>query len=80
MLRAQPMIDLTMTTKEVESHLSNEISIDAFYQKNKVEPNFDENFYQTRYPETKDFYQPYCKNENIDNCISELFSIIQKHH
>jgi len=67
MLRAQPMIDLTMTTKEVESHLSNEISIDAFYQKNKVDPNFDENFYQTRYPETKDFYQPYCKNENIDN-------------
>ena len=42
-------------------------SIDLFYQNNKVNPNFDENFYQKRYPETKEFYQPHCRILNIDD-------------
>lgn len=42
-------------------------SIDIFYQNNKVNPNFDENFYQERYPETKEFYQPHCRILNIDD-------------
>lgn len=41
--------------------------IDIFYRNNDVNPNFDESFYQERYPETIDFYQPYCKDKNIDD-------------
>lgn len=33
----------------------------------KVDTDFDENFYQNEYPETKNFYQPYCTNHNIDD-------------
>ena len=43
------------------------ISIEEFYQKNKVDADFDEVFYQNNYPATKDFYQPYCKENNIDD-------------
>ena len=43
------------------------ISIEKFYQKNRVDDDFDEVFYQEQYPETKDFYQPYCQNNNIDD-------------
>jgi lipopolysaccharide biosynthesis protein len=42
-------------------------SIKEFYQTNNVLEDFDEIFYQKEYPETKDFYQPYCKNNNIDD-------------
>jgi hypothetical protein len=43
------------------------ISIDKFYQDHKVDINFDEIFYQDKYPDTKDFYQPYCRENNIDD-------------
>ena len=43
------------------------ISIQEFYQKNKVDADFDETFYQIAYPETKDFYQPYCDKNNISD-------------
>ena len=33
----------------------------------KIEDDFDEIFYQKEYPDTKDFYQPYCVNHNIDD-------------
>jgi hypothetical protein len=38
-----------------------------FYKNNKIDMDFDEHFYAARYPETKDFYQPYCKHNNIDD-------------
>lgn len=43
------------------------IPIDIFYKNNDIDPNFDENSYQERYPETKDFYQQYCNKFNISN-------------
>ena len=46
---------------------SNINSINVFYQNNNIDLNFDENFYQEQYPETIDFYQPYCKDNNIDD-------------
>lgn len=43
------------------------ISIEEFYQQNIVDPDFDEIFYESCYPETKEFYQPHCQINNIDN-------------
>lgn len=43
------------------------MDINKFYKNNIVEKDFDEVLYQKKYPETKDFYQPYCKNNNIDD-------------
>lgn len=43
------------------------ISIEEFYKSNKIDEDFDEVFYQNIYPETKDFYQHYCNNNNIDD-------------
>lgn len=43
------------------------ISIEEFYQKNKLDNSFNEKKYLLLYPETKDFYQPYCKQNNIDD-------------
>jgi hypothetical protein len=43
------------------------ISIEEFYQKNKLDNSFNEEQYLLLYPETKDFYQPYCKQNNIDD-------------
>ena len=42
-------------------------SIDDFIQLGDVDEDFDEGLYQTLYPETNLFYQPYCKNNNISN-------------
>ncbi len=42
------------------------INIIDFYQTHKINLNFNENLYKTIYPETEDFYQPYCKDNFID--------------
>lgn len=43
------------------------ISIEEFYQNNQIDNKFDEVFYSEQYPETKDFYQPHCKANGIDD-------------
>jgi hypothetical protein len=43
------------------------MDINKFYEIYKIDENFDEFLYQTRHPETKDFYQPYCIDNNIDD-------------
>jgi hypothetical protein len=44
------------------------ISIENFYIQNPhIDPDFDELFYAEAYPETKDFYQPYCDKNNISD-------------
>jgi mannosyltransferase OCH1-like enzyme len=43
------------------------ISIEEFYKSHKIDENFNEVLYQEQYPETREFYQPYCKNNNIDD-------------
>jgi GR25 family glycosyltransferase involved in LPS biosynthesis len=43
------------------------MEIKQFYETNTIENDFDEIFYQKEYPKTKQFYQPYCKNNNIDD-------------
>ena len=45
--------------------MSDTISIDEFYLSNIVDENFSEVLYAKMFPETSDFYQPYCKNHNI---------------
>lgn len=44
-----------------------DISIETFYQTNIVDSNFDEKHYLIKYPYVKDFYQPYCRNNGIDD-------------
>ena len=39
----------------------------TFYQSHKINKDFDEILYQSRYPETLGFYQPYCNENNIDD-------------
>lgn len=46
--------------------------IEIFLSKNTIDPSFDEIFYQSQYPETKTFYEPYCTMHKIDN-KSRLF-------
>jgi hypothetical protein len=41
------------------------ISIEEFYQSNDIEENFNEKLYNETYPETANFYQPYCRQNNI---------------
>jgi len=43
------------------------INIKDFYLDNDIDPDFNEIFYESAYPSVKDFYQPYCSNNNIDN-------------
>lgn len=43
------------------------ISIEEFYKSNLLDQNFNEKLYTQQYPETIDFYQPYCKEHNIDD-------------
>lgn len=42
-------------------------SIEEFYKIHTLDKDFDEIIYQNKYPETKDFYQPHCKDNNIDD-------------
>lgn len=44
-----------------------QVSIEEFYKNHKIDDNFDVKFYSTEYPDTKDFYQPYCKDNGIDD-------------
>jgi len=39
--------------------------IEEFYQSNSVDNDFEEIFYEKTYPEVKNFYQPYCAENNI---------------
>ena len=39
----------------------------TFYKNNKINNNFDEVLYKVVYPETIDFYQPYCRDNSIDD-------------
>lgn len=43
------------------------ISIEEFYEENEICPEFNEEFYLDRFPDTKDFYQPHRINEGIDD-------------
>lgn len=43
------------------------ISIQEFYQKYIVDPDFDEIKYLDQNPDVKDFYQPICQQEGIDD-------------
>jgi len=36
-----------------------------FYKYNYIDPNFDHNFYAKLYPDTKDYYQPFCEQYGI---------------
>lgn len=47
--------------------MNNKSSIEEFYSIHSVDQDFDENFYQKEYPETQNFYQPFCQKKNIDN-------------
>jgi hypothetical protein len=39
----------------------------TFYKNNKINNNFNEILYKVAYPETVDFYQPYCRDNSIDD-------------
>ena len=41
------------------------IDIEAFYHDNECNQFFDEINYAKLYPESREFYQPYCKQNNI---------------
>ena len=41
------------------------VSIEEFYQNVMLNPFFDESYYIQTYPEVTDFFQPYCKDNNI---------------
>lgn len=43
------------------------ISIEEFYLNNSLDPNFNHHYYAYKYSGTKDFYQPYCSQNNIDD-------------
>jgi hypothetical protein len=43
------------------------VDIDNFYKVYTLDENFDEKAYGKLYPETINFYQPYCYNNNIDD-------------
>lgn len=44
-----------------------QISIEEFYKDNILDYNFDEESYLLAYPYVKDFYQPHCQQNNIDD-------------
>jgi hypothetical protein len=43
------------------------ITIEEFYNNFVVDDDFDEIYYQDRYPDTIDFYQPYCRKNQISD-------------
>lgn len=43
------------------------LSIQEFYENNIVDPDFDETLHLKWKPEAKDFYQPFCKENSIDD-------------
>jgi hypothetical protein len=46
---------------------NNFLSLIDFYLFNRIDESFNEVLYQNEYPETKNFYQPECINNNIDD-------------
>ena len=44
-----------------------DISIEEFYNNNKCNIFFDEQYYLEQHPETEPFYKKHCKVNNIDN-------------
>jgi hypothetical protein len=42
-----------------------ETSIEDFYKSNVLDFTLDETFYQSEYPETVSFFQPYCRDNKI---------------
>ena len=42
-------------------------TIEEFYTDHQIDDDFDEIFYALEYPETDNFYQPYCVRNNIDD-------------
>jgi hypothetical protein len=57
-----------------------DISIEEFYKSHKIDENFNEVLYQEQYPETLDFYQPYCQQNNIDDKHRLYFHYKKYHH
>ena len=55
------------------------ISIEDFYIDNAIDPNFDEQFYLFQFPEIKEFYQPYCLDNGIDDKHRLYFHYSQYH-
>lgn len=47
--------------------MNNQLTIEEFYSTHSIDPNFNADYYLAIYPEVKDFYQPYCKNADIDD-------------
>lgn len=43
------------------------MDINEFYKSNKLDTNFNEVLYIQQFPETKNFYQPYCTYNHIDD-------------
>lgn len=43
------------------------MNIEEFYKIYSLDPNFDKDYYLSRYPETENYYSPYCKLNNIDD-------------
>lgn len=52
------------------------ISIDEFLKFNKTPETFDHHTYLELHPDTKDFYQPYCKDNNISDKDRLFFHFI----
>jgi|TARA_B100000073_G_C23689721_1_gene555936 hypothetical protein len=44
-----------------------DISIEEFYNNNKCNIFFDEQYYLEQHPETEPFYKEHCQGNNIDN-------------
>lgn len=58
---------LDWNTENLLGYRSKPNSIEEFYQYNNIDASFDAKFYESLYPETKDFYQPHCQENNIDD-------------
>lgn len=53
------------------------MDINEFYKNNVVDKDFNEVFYQEQHPQVKDFYQPYCTENSIDDKHRLYFHYVQ---
>lgn len=58
---------LDWNTENLLGYRNKANNIEEFYQYNNIDVSFDAKFYESIYPETKDFYQPHCQENNIDD-------------
>ena len=58
---------LDWNTENLLGYTSKPKNIEEFYQYNNIDASFDAKFYESIYPNTKDFYQPHCQENNIDD-------------